>query len=225
MASVAEWWWRPKNDVYTTIRSAMTSSIQWLVACRPQQAFPRRVEMKNCPFAGLKKHRRRGRRTTWNFTTPPIWNRDNETYQESRDMTTINKYYQIWRKHQREPRQAVLGNKLSNDFLCIRYIRQKNRFDSFSDISSNDLRLIFRCRPRGSHLRIHRGSTPRLPPWNLFFLASREGQRFRKRGCRIADPHTDVVADHAQRTNYILFHVGISTCLDVTAWRILLRMP
>ena len=26
--------------------------------------------------------------------------------------------------------------------------------------------------------------------------------------------HTDVVADQAQRTNYILFNVGIGTCLD-----------
>ena len=56
--------------------------------------------------------------------------------------------------------------------------------------------------------------------------ASREGQRFRK--TEVAESpipsHTDVVADHAQRTNCILLHVGISTCLDVGACRILMRM-
>ena len=29
--------------------------------------------------------------------------------------------------------------------------------------------------------------------------------------------HTDVVADHSQRTNYIPLNVGIGTCLDVGA--------
>ena len=56
--------------------------------------------------------------------------------------------------------------------------------------------------------------------------ASREGQCFRK--TEVAESpipsHTDVVADHAQRTNCILLHVGISTCLDVGACRILMRM-
>jgi hypothetical protein len=70
-----------------------------------------------------------------------------------------------------------------------------------------------------------RGSTPRLAPWDLFLCgtptekASREGQRFCK--TEVAESpipsHTDVVADHAQRTNYILFYVGIGACLNVTA--------
>ena len=77
-----------------------------------------------------------------------------------------------------------------------------------------------------------RGSTPRLPQKDLFFCgtptekASREGQRFRKTEVAespIPSP-TDVVADHAQRTNCILLHVGISTCLDVGACRIVMRM-
>jgi hypothetical protein len=70
-----------------------------------------------------------------------------------------------------------------------------------------------------------RGSTPRLPPWDPFFCgtstekASREGQVFRKTEVAesLIPSHTDVVADHAQRTNCILFNVGISTCLDVGA--------
>ena len=49
--------------------------------------------------------------------------------------------------------------------------------------------------------------------------ASREGQRFRK--TEVAESpipsHTDVVADHSQRTNCIPLNVGISTCLDVGA--------
>ena len=49
--------------------------------------------------------------------------------------------------------------------------------------------------------------------------ASREGQRFRE--TEVAESpipsHTDVVADYAKRTNYILFNVGIGTCLNVGA--------
>ena len=36
--------------------------------------------------------------------------------------------------------------------------------------------------------------------------------------------HTDVVADYAQRTNYILFNVGIGTCLNVGGSSQLVRM-
>jgi len=71
-----------------------------------------------------------------------------------------------------------------------------------------------------------RGSTPRLLPWELFFCgtptekASREGQRFRN--TKVAESpipsHTDVVADYAQRTNCILFNVGIGFVV-VGDWR------
>ena len=73
-----------------------------------------------------------------------------------------------------------------------------------------------------------RGSTPRLLPLGSFFYTlygtptekvSCEGQRFRK--TEVAElpipSHTDVVADHAHRKNYIILNEGIGTCLDVTA--------
>ena len=66
---------------------------------------------------------------------------------------------------------------------------------------------------------------PQAPATGSFFCgtspkkALRKGQMFRK--TEVAESpipsHTDVVADHAQHTNCILFNVGISTCLNVTA--------
>ena len=93
--------------------------------------------------------------------------------------------------------------------------------DAFFEISGNkESTLLIGGPPPGSRKKI------------FFFCGtptekvSREGQRFCK--TEVAESpipsHTDVVADHAQRTNCILLHVGISTCLDVGACRILMRM-
>ena len=72
--------------------------------------------------------------------------------------------------------------------------------------------------PRGFFMRdVHRKS---------FAQRSKSQRNTARRRLRIADPtHTDVVADHAQHYNYVLLNVGIGTCLNVAAWRILLRMP
>ena len=69
-----------------------------------------------------------------------------------------------------------------------------------------------------------RESTPRLPPRDLFLAGGHQKKLHAKVKCfatEVAESpipsHTDVVADHAQRTNYGMNNVGIGACLDVTA--------
>ena len=70
-------------------------------------------------------------------------------------------------------------------------------------------------------------SSPNIA-WDFFFMRDANRKSFAQRSkspmeyskTEVAESpipsHTDVVADHAQCTNCILFNVGIGTCLDVT---------
>jgi hypothetical protein len=69
-----------------------------------------------------------------------------------------------------------------------------------------------------------RGSTHRLPPWDLLLAGGHQKKLYAKVKWSCDPLSHDVLAHHAQRTNYILFNVGIGTCLNVGASSQLVRM-
>ena len=84
----------------------MTSVVSNAAGGIPLQAVPRRVVMKNCPFAGLKTGRR-GRKTTKFLMTPPLKSpRGHLSISGISINTWQSTNYQFWRKYRWQPRQA-----------------------------------------------------------------------------------------------------------------------